>query len=50
MINDPEPDATPADTDTDVDGHMFLPPDERGGGHPSGSDRPREGRGEDPRG
>jgi hypothetical protein len=42
------PEPTPDVSDDDVEGHQYIPPDERGGGHPTGSERPREGRLEEP--
>jgi len=44
-----DPDQQPDGTDEDVDGHLFIPPEERGGGHPTGTNPPRKGRSEEPR-
>jgi hypothetical protein len=40
-----DPDIQPEDDDaTDVEAHLFVPPEERGGGHPTGAGEPRGGR------
>lgn len=49
MSHEPEPeDAIADDAAADVEGHLFVPPDERGGGHPTA--HPHEGRADGPNG